>query len=180
MRLTSAGSAFAACLLCVSIATASQKAEQASSSPTPGAETHDGFLFRVMAGGGYAGLYQKKASTDKWDWTHLGGGGVNLSFGGSPVNNLSLYFETALNFPQLFAAGFGIGGYVAGNVFIDGSIGYSFMVNEYAALTLGKEWWTSDEWGLGLALRETVAGALPRFPGGVMMTTFLFFTATYN
>ena len=145
-----------------------------------GDHCHDGFLFRLLAGGGYAGLYQEKTFTNDWEWTHIGGGGLHFAFGGSPVENFSLYLDTTLNFPQLIALGIGLGGYFPSNWYLDAAFGYSYMVNEYAAITLGKEWWVSRNWGVGIALRQTVAGHLPDFSGGVMLTTMLNFSATYN
>ena len=105
---------------------------------------------------------------------------LSLALGGSPTEDMSLYFDLTLGFPNLVSAGVGIGGYLGSTWYIDAAFGYSYMVNQYLSLTIGKEWWVSEQWGLGLALKETVIGSLPDFKGGVMATTSLCLSATFN
>ncbi len=49
-----------------------------------------------------------------------------------------------------------------------------------ASLALGKEWWVSENWGLGLALRGNYAYTANRDLSGHQGGTALMFTATYN
>jgi len=145
-----------------------------------GVRTHDGFLLRLMAGGGHVMLYQQNVSSGKWDDLNSGGGMLNLALGGSPTENLSIFFDLTLGFPNIVSAGIGIGGYFGNNWHVDAAFGYSFMANQYLSLTLGKEWWISEQWGMGVAVKGTVSGTLPDFKGGVLTTSYLCLTATYN
>lgn len=123
----------------------------------PGVREHDGFLWRLALGVGYAGWVEEGWGYDYDErdsrWQHTGGGGLNMAFGGSWTDRYYLYLELNLNFPQLFGLGAGFGAYLGDNWFVDAAIGYHLSENGYLAATVGKEWWVGDQWLTGLSVR---------------------------
>ncbi|MBN1770193.1 MAG: hypothetical protein JXB32_02935 [Deltaproteobacteria bacterium] len=138
-----------------------------------GVETHDGLLLRLTVGGGF--VYNEEYVGEEFG----GGGGAALAAGYSPVENFSLYLEFTGNHPQAFGLGIGIGGYFGPNLFLDGVFGYSYDAGMYGAVVFGKEWWIADQWGLGVALRQTVSTWSLEFPT-LAASTFVCFTATVS
>jgi hypothetical protein len=125
----------------------------------PGVQEHDGVLWRLALGLGYAG-WQERYYNWNYDgggsdsrWINLAGGGLNMAFGGSLDETLYMYGEFNLNFPQVFGLGVGFGGYFEDNWFVDATIGYHVPTAGYLALTVGKEWWVGEQWLTGLSLR---------------------------
>jgi hypothetical protein len=120
-------------------------------------QEHDGVLWRLALGLGYAGWYERyhwnyyEPSNSEWKSTV--GGGLNMAFGGSLSELLYMFFDLNLNFPQVFAIGVGFGAYLDDNWFVDGTIGYQVPVDGYLALTVGKEWWVGEQWLSGLSVR---------------------------
>ena len=127
----------------------------------PGVQEHDGFLWRLALGVGYAGWQEEYTFWNPYydsyetesNWVNLAGGGLNMAFGGSLSEALYLYGDFNLNFPQVFGLGVGFGTYLEDNWFVDAAIGYHLFACGYLAVTAGKEWWVGEQWLTGLSIR---------------------------
>lgn len=129
--------------------------EPASAPTAPGVREHDGFLWRLTLGVGYAGWAEHRRDyyRDESRWEGSIGGGLQMAFGGSATETYYLYLELDANFPQVFGLGAGFGAYMGDNWFLDGSIGFHLFENGYLAVTFGKEWWVGEQWLTGLSVR---------------------------
>lgn len=142
--------------------------------PYTGAHRHDGFFLRLAVGAGIGGLHSD--GDDDWG----GGGHFSFDIGASPIDNFVLHFRTAQHAfalneasrPWDFAtvSAWGIGGtwyFMPQNIYLTGSLGFAALnlldvdgrdVSDGdggfgCGLDVGKEWWVSDNWGLGIAGR---------------------------
>jgi hypothetical protein len=153
----------------------------ASSSRAGEARTHDGFLLRLSAGGGWA---KTSADTPLGDAEASGpAGDGNIAIGGAVAPNLILHgtlwgwavHEPDVEFGSLSGStedvtlnmsawGVGITYYVMpANLYLSPSVGAAELTLEEDGVsvstdtgialdfTLGKEWWVGDNWGLGVA-----------------------------
>jgi hypothetical protein len=145
------------------------------------ARTHDGFLLRLSAGGGYGAT---SADTPLGELDISGpAGDVNFAIGGAVAPNLILHgtlWGWAVSEPDVELGGasataedatlsmsaFGVGityYMMPANFYISPSIGAAELEIEEDNVsansdtgiafdfTLGKEWWVGDNWGLGVA-----------------------------
>jgi hypothetical protein len=168
----SAAAVAAALALVLTVAPASRAGE---------ARTHDGFLLRLSAGGGWA---KTSADTPLGDAEASGpAGDVNFAIGGAVAPNLILHgtlWGWAVHEPDveigslsgspedvtldMSAWGVGITYYVMpANLYLSPSVGAAELTIEEDGVsvstdigialdfTLGKEWWVGDNWGLGVA-----------------------------
>lgn len=142
--------------------------------------THDGFFLRLSGGGGYASTSVNVAGVDVVELSG-GAGDLNLAIGGTVSPNLILHgtiygwslsdptvklvgIET--NFRGTFTVSVWGGGltyyFMPANIYISPSIGFATITGNddfdgnYDGgfgldLTLGKEWWVGNSWGLGVA-----------------------------
>jgi hypothetical protein len=151
-----------------------------------GAETHGGFLLRFLLGLGYTALWGECLRNDCGEADRYGerddlpAGGLTIELGLAVTERFYWYWEFGGNFPEYFALGLGLGGYLADNWYIDASAGFRLFIGGYGALTVGREWWVSPQWGLGIALRGAVTGDTGLSPPSVATVWTMNFTATYN
>lgn len=145
-------------------------------------EHDGGIFIRLSVGAGPASAEFEADSGDKFEMNKVGGnhnlalGGI---VGGNVALHATL-FGWAMNDPSydlngqdqqtlsgtasLSAVGGGATWYFGSNFYLSGSLGFawiSFKDDRYEVssgtggaldLTVGKEWWVSDRWGLGVAL----------------------------
>jgi hypothetical protein len=116
----------------------------------------------------------------RWDWEQFVGGGLVIQIGYSVVDDLAVYLDLASNFPQVFGVGAGIGWYYYPGFYVDAAFGYSLLAGLYGALTLGVEWWVSDQWGIGIAFRQTTGMTDASVEDSMFVANSLMFSATYN
>ncbi len=186
------------------------------------AETHDGFYFNFILGGGY----------DQSSWNVNAGNDVKYSgtaymfkgkIGGTPVENFIIYGVVGLydmegpkvtigsqsqTVSDLYLVNAEFGGgfcyyFMPSNVYLAADLtasqltigndatetGNSSDTGWGLTLTLGKEWWVSENWGMGLALIGTIGSVTAGEDlGGIsgkddkILHTYigLALTATYN
>lgn len=174
-----------------------------------GVHTHDGFYLRMGTGPSYM---RASASGSGSDVTVSGNGlELGVAVGGSVAENLSLFGEVASSVSEAptveqdgservasrnSASVGGVGPRVAYyfmplNLYVSGTL----MLSRYksaatvsrlgpgVSLMVGKEWWVSDNWGLGVAGRLFGASAKDRRDGDLtwtMSSVGIVFSATYN
>ncbi len=172
-------------------------------SAADGVHEHDGFYLRLTTGIGYSSLFEDESFSGMSGITTIGIGGAVAE---NLIINADLYGSVAKD-PEYSATdialdgsmnfyGFGVGAtyyFMPVNVYVTGSLGagyvsfdidgsdedlssdWGFSMN-FAA---GKEWWVSDNWGLGVAgqffYNPKVGDGSSSFIGGGVL-----FTATYN
>ncbi len=176
------------------------------------AETHDGFYLRLNMGGGYTSM-STEVSGAKLKVSGSGGGiGVALGgvvagnlvvFGelfDNIVSNPTVTLDgVSVNTKDTSAGVVGVGPgaayYLPMNMFVSGTLAFSRLVLDTGSATyrsntgigfsvkVGKEWWVSNNWGLGLC-GQFYAGTMKESSGGnPTWTTSAFailFSATYN
>ncbi|PKL15636.1 MAG: hypothetical protein CVV49_20405 [Spirochaetae bacterium HGW-Spirochaetae-5] len=190
------------------------------------AETHDGFYFNLMLGGGYDQSTIQYSDSSDVDYSGLGTM-FKIKLGGAPVEDFILYGvfgyydlegpkvtvgSESATFNNLYLVYAELGGgfcyyFMPDNYFVSTeltvtslTVGNDDAVNENdksngsdigwaLTLSLGKEWWVSDNWGVGVAVVATV-GSVAAGEGIVneenkndkILHTYLgvAFTATYN
>ena len=141
---------------------------------TPGGYTHDGFFLRLQPGLGYAAFVEKASSGADQTIGDLGISGC-LQIGGTLDDNFILYGELSSvavgdleeagddDFTVL-GAGAGLSYYIMPQnfylscslLFINGDRekdGRRVNTSGFGSrVSLGKEWWVSENWGIGIAL----------------------------
>ena len=158
------------------------QAQQEASAPetlhegerSSGNHQHDGLMVSMQMVGGFIGLY-----SDSWVGNlELPAGQMIFSVGYSFNNKIALHGELMTGYPVVLAGGGGARIFMPANTYLNLSVGGVYPGVIYGKLVLGKEWWVSDNWGLGLGLSSMVAG----LPGstGALVGAGLGFSATYN
>jgi len=180
--------------------------------PTPGSHTHDGFYFRYNAGPGYLFNSAPQAgSTLKVSGVGFSGslalGAViadNLALYGQIVgailSNPTVEFDGQSDTADgldvnLAGIGPGIAYYFAGNSYLAGTIALTQLTARTsrsrvidseagfgATLAGGKEWWVSDNWGLGIAGQILFASMKEKDADyrWSSLSLAVLFSATYN
>lgn len=174
----------------------------------PGYHTHDGLFLRLSAGLGYSGFSSDgQESKDISSHNTIGSTG-SFSIGGSVTENIALHADlwgvsSHMNHDSksFNTGGLGLGMtyyFMPYNIYLTGSIGPAAIVYDdgnyenydwedhkaayglWTSVSVGKEWWVSSNWGLGLALKGNYAYArnenVSYHQGGLMAM----FSATFN
>lgn len=133
------------------------------------AHTHDGFMLRFATGAGYSA-----DTTNESGMTYE----ANAKVGYTLVRNLavSVEFDFSVAFtgsthvrPNYFLGPSLDYYFMPANVFVSVSLGYDqlwfgqYNVTRYGIagiISIGKEWWVSEEWGVGLMLRNSLIGTI--------------------
>jgi hypothetical protein len=176
--------------------------------PQAGTREHDGFLLRIALGVGGGSLSGDDVtySGGGFAWSLALGGSV----GGGFAINADLYqttlFNPSVNYDtlkdedlggDLTLNGFGVGAtyYIdPANVYFALSIGFVNGLFENASgdrsstklglgghFIVGKEWWASEDWGIGIAGDATMMRMDDRTDGPLSALLFqVLFSATYN
>ena len=147
---------------------------------TDGVHQHDGLMVSLFLGGGItvAPAIMGKGTMEPPT------GMLTIAIGYSVSQSIAIHAELLTGFPQIVAGGIGARIYLPMNFFINPSIGGGLPGAPYGKkLMLGKEWWVSDEWAIGLALTGigSTAGTEDDFISwDSSVTVALGFTATFN
>ncbi|NTW88805.1 MAG: hypothetical protein HGB26_06725 [Desulfobulbaceae bacterium] len=177
------------------------------------AHTHDGFFLRLAPGLGWMSTSEKYAG-DKLE-TSGSSGLFNFAIGGAVAENLIVHFDmtsvstsdpkvkingvSSTSYGDLSTSLIGIGltKYFSSNAYLTGVIGIANTEFESYGTTyetdngygmhimLGKEWWVSENWGLGVAGQLLYASCPDPVGNGDkpdLKTTSIgvLFSATYN
>lgn len=138
--------------------------------------THDGFLLRMSVGPGHS-----ETEREPWPGVDLGvdffGPSLdyNVAVGGVVSRNLALHAtlfgwtdlparESDDSDVTIPALGGGMTAFMPGSFYLSTSLGFAWLRGDVedadtgimADITLGKEWWTGDDWGTGLAVGWSV------------------------
>jgi hypothetical protein len=171
------------------------------------AEAHDGFFLRLAPGGGLLvanGANEPKA-TRQIGWAM----GLHFEVGGCPIENLvvagqfsfDMGFGTDAAYPMLMQGFVGLTVkwyFMPANVYLGGGLGVAtggaleFHLfgddKGHDAIAgagvgvqaqVGKEWWVSERWGVGLGLKATYGRIVRDRPGDLFGAT-LFLSASFN
>jgi hypothetical protein len=182
----------------------------ASTACADGSEQHDGFYLRMHLGGSYfSGSTDAYNATIKGGGGTFGiavGGAVadNWIVYGEAFDDIAVDPKLESDSGEVDLNGnFGIAGYGAGvahyfmplNLYLAGALDAAAIVVEApngdrartkfglgVNLMIGKEWWVSDNWGLGIAGQLVFAGGMKdEADASFRATAFgIVFSATYN
>lgn len=142
---------------------------------------HQGFITSVFIGGGWGGIFDDERG--KLTFTNAPGAVLAMTWGYSFKDFTALQLEVLLGLPQIFGIGLNLRFFLPHNFWVAGSIGSGAPTRFYGKLAAGKEWWTSDEWAIGIALTGigSAAGSDEDFISwDNSATVALGFTATFN
>lgn len=179
--------------------------------PAPGAQTHDGIYFRFGLGFGFTSMKSDDIDTKISGGggaivLSLGGNiAQNLIIYGEIVGTTAsnptiemggTEFDTDNTTAGQFGVGVGLAYYLPSNVYFSGTIAATQLSVQVDDETvgetdfgpgfsgmIGKEWWVSDNWGLGIAGQIMFASMKDKDSSDVSWTSTgggLLFSATYD